>query len=71
MQLYTKSIETADIRNEDEISFQVFFGISNNTRMFWDVANARQAIGYEPEDDAEQEFSEETRSNFTANGRTA
>ena len=39
--------------------------------MFWDVANARQAIGYEPEDDAEQEFSEETRSNFTANGRTA
>ena len=71
VQLYTKSIETADIRNEDEISFQVFFGISNNTRMFWDVANARQVIGYEPEDDAEQEFSEETRSNLTANGRTA
>ena len=71
MQLYTKSIETADIRNEDEIPFQVFFGISNNTRMFWDVANARQVIGYDLEDDAEQEFAEETRSNLTANGRTA
>ena len=69
--LYTKSIETADIRNEDEIPFQVFLGISNNTRMSWDVANARQMIGYEPEDDAGQEFAEEARSNLTANGRTA
>ena len=39
--------------------------------MSWDVANARQVIGYEPEDDAEQEFAEEGRSNLTANGRTA
>ena len=31
LQLYTKSIETANIRNEDEIPFQVFFGVSNNT----------------------------------------
>jgi len=69
--LYTKSIESADIRNEDEIPFQVFFGTSNNTQMSWDVANARQVIGYEPEDDAEQEFAEEGRSNLTANGRTA
>ena len=56
VQLYMKSIETADIRNEDGITFQVFYGLSNNTRMFWDIANARQVIGYEPEDDSEQEF---------------
>jgi len=51
--------------------FKSFFCISNNTQMSWDVANARQVIGYEPEDDAEQEFAEEGRSNLTANGRTA
>lgn len=39
--------------------------------MFWDVANPRQVIGYEPEDDAGQEFAEETGPNLTANGRTA
>ena len=39
--------------------------------MFWDVANARQVIGYKPKYDAGQEFAEETGSNLTANGRTA
>lgn len=33
-----------------------FYGISNNTRMFWDISNARQVIGYEPKDDSEQAF---------------
>jgi len=71
VQLYMKSIETADIRNEDGITFQVFYGLSNNTRMFWDIANARQVIGYEPEDDSEQEFAKEITANLTASGRTA
>lgn len=71
VQLYMKSIETADIRNEDGITFQVFYGLSNNTRMFWDLANARQVIGYEPEDDSEQEFLKKIRANLTAQGRTA
>ena len=71
VQLYMKSIETADIRNEDGITFQVFYGLSNNTRMFWDIANARQVIGYEPEDDSEQEFLKKIRANLTAQGRTA
>lgn len=39
--------------------------------MSWDVANVCQVIGSEPEDDAGQEFAEETGSNLTANGRTA
>ena len=70
VQLYTRSIETPDIRNADRIPFQIFYGISNNTRMFWDISNARQVIGYAPEDDSEQVFGEEIRTYLTANGRT-
>ena len=69
-QLYNKSIEAGDIRNEDGIPFQIFYGVSNNTRGFWSIANARQVIGYEPEDDSEIEFAEEIRQHITTNGRT-
>lgn len=60
-QLYVKSIETSDIRNADGIPFNVFYGISNNTRAFWSIANARTAIGYAPEDDSEVLFADEIR----------
>ena len=33
--------------------FGIYYGISNNTRAFWDIENAREEIGYSPEDDAE------------------
>ena len=69
-QLYTKSIEAEDIRNEDRIPFQIFYGISNNTRAFWSIANARKVIGYAPEDDSEVEFTKEIQQHITANGRT-
>ena len=69
-QLYTRSIEAEDIRNEDGIPFQVFYGMSNNTRGFWSIANARTVIGYAPEDDSEVEFAEEIRRHITTNGRT-
>jgi len=58
-QLYTKSIETADIKNEDGIPHQVFYGISDNTRAFWSLENAREVVGYAPEDDSEQVFADE------------
>ena len=35
-----------------EVSFGVFFGISNNTGRCWDIRNAQQALGYEPQDNA-------------------
>ena len=35
------------------------YGISNNTRAFWSLANARSVLGYEPEDDAEIKFAED------------
>jgi NAD(P)-dependent dehydrogenase (short-subunit alcohol dehydrogenase family) len=69
-QLYVKSIEAEDIHNADGIPFQVFYGISNNTRAFWSIANARAVIGYAPEDDSEVKFSDEIRQHITTNGRT-
>ena len=38
----------------DSVRFGVFYGVSANTWRFWDVDEARQIIGYEPEDDAER-----------------
>lgn len=52
-QLVIKAIEAPDIRNEWGVPFQVVYGISGNTRAFWSIANARRALGYEPEDDSE------------------
>jgi uronate dehydrogenase len=35
-----------------DLPFTVFFGVSNNTGRDRDISNARQLVGYEPEDDA-------------------
>ncbi len=35
------------------IRYEVVYGISNNTRRFWDLRRAREVLGYEPQDDAE------------------
>ncbi len=69
-QLYVKSIETEDIRNQDGVPFQVFYGISNNARAFWSIANARRVIGYAPEDDSERLYADDIREYLTAPGRT-
>jgi hypothetical protein len=60
-QLVIKSIETERIEDEHGIPWQVFYGISNNTRAFWSIANARRVIGYAPEDDSEVLFAEDIR----------
>ena len=36
------------------LTFGVFYGVSANTWRIWDLDDARRAIGYEPQDDAEQ-----------------
>ncbi len=69
-QLYIKSIETADIRDADGVPFQVFYGISNNARAFWSIANARHVVGYAPKDDSELLYAEEIGQYLTAPGRT-
>lgn len=55
-QLFLKSIETPQITNEHGIPFQIFYGISDNTRKFWSIVNARKVIGYAPEDDSEVKY---------------
>jgi hypothetical protein len=34
----------------------IFYGVSNNTRAFWSIENARRIIGYQPEDDSELRY---------------
>lgn len=69
-QLYVKSIEAEDVRNEDGVPFQAFYGVSNNTRAFWSIANARAVIGYDPEDDSEVFYAKDLETHLTALGRT-
>jgi hypothetical protein len=45
-QLVWRSIEAA-------VPFGIFYGISGNTRRQWDITNARELLGYAPEDDGE------------------
>ena len=58
VQLFVKSIETPDIRDENEVPFQIFYGISDNPHAFWSIANARRVIGYAPQDNSEIRFRE-------------
>ncbi len=60
-QLIVRSVETPDIRNSDGVPFLIVNGVSNNTRGFWSIANARVAIGYAPEDDSEVFYAEAIR----------
>ena len=63
-----KSIETENIDNEWGIPWQVFYGISNNTRAFWGLANARGVVGYEPEDDSEVKWAADIFEHITGRG---
>ena len=47
VQLVWRGIEAS------EVKFGIFYGISGNKRAYWDIQNARDLLGYEPEDDAE------------------
>ena len=69
-QLFSKAIDTPHIENEHGIPWQVVYGISNNTRAFWSLANARKALGYEPEDDSEIKFAQDIQGFLTGEGAT-
>lgn len=56
VQLFTKAVETPNIENEHGVPFHIIYGISNNTRAFWLLSNARSVFGYRPEDDSEVRF---------------
>jgi nucleoside-diphosphate-sugar epimerase len=44
----------AAIEAPETLEFGVYYGVSDNTWRFWDVAQARAEIAFEPEDDAER-----------------
>ena len=67
-QLFVKSIETESIDNEHGVPWQVFYGISDNTRAFWSLANAREVVGYEPEDDSEVKYAADIQALLTGEG---
>ncbi len=48
VQLVSKCIDAPD-----DLKFAIFYSVSNNTWRFWDIANSRELVGYEPQDDAE------------------
>lgn len=57
-QLFVKSIETEDIKDEHGVPFQIFYGISDNYHAFWSIASARKVIGYAPEDNSAIRFAD-------------
>lgn len=65
-QLFIKSIETQDIRDEHDVPFQIFYGISANHHAFWSIANARKIIDYQPEDNSELRFAEQIAEHIKA-----
>jgi len=58
-QLFCRAIDAPSIDNEHGVPFLVVYGISNNTRAFWSIADARSVLGYAPEDDSEIVFQED------------
>jgi NAD+ dependent glucose-6-phosphate dehydrogenase len=69
-QLFIRSIETEHIEDEWGVPFQVFYGISNNARAFWSIANARRVIGYDPQDDSEIRFAADVQRLLISRGQT-
>jgi nucleoside-diphosphate-sugar epimerase len=67
-QLFRKAAETPNIDNEYGIPWQVVYGISNNTRAFWSLANARKVLGYAPEDDSEVKFAKDIQGFLVGDG---
>jgi len=55
-QLVTRSLETDDILDANEIPFQIFYGVSANDHNFWSIASARRVIGYAPQDNSQVKF---------------
>jgi UDP-glucose 4-epimerase len=58
VQLFTRAIETPDIRDANGIPFLVVYGISGNSARFWSIVSAQQVLGYQPQDDSQVRFAD-------------
>lgn len=69
-QLFIKSIETADIRDDLGLPFQIFYGISANSHAIWSIADARRVLGYSPQDNSEERFFDRIQAHMKAAGKS-
>lgn len=45
-------VEKSFIAQDRFPGFGIYYGVSNNSRRFWDIENAREELGYTPQDNA-------------------
>ncbi len=55
-ELFTRSVDAASVEDRFGVPFQIFYGVSANARTFWSITNAREVVGYAPQDDSEVRF---------------
>jgi nucleoside-diphosphate-sugar epimerase len=53
-----RMVEAEHINDDHGVPFLIVYGISGNTHRFWSIANARQKLGYSPEDDSQVKFAD-------------
>ncbi|MDX1487022.1 MAG: NAD-dependent epimerase/dehydratase family protein [Acidiferrobacterales bacterium] len=58
VQQVIKMIEAENIEDENGIPFLIAYGISGNTHRFWSINNAREKIGYAPQDNSQLKFAD-------------
>lgn len=58
-QLFTRSIDAESVDDRFGVPFQIFYGVSDNARTFWSTTNARDVVGYRPQDDSEVRFADD------------
>jgi hypothetical protein len=58
-QLFMRSLDAESIDDRYGVPFQIFYGVSNNARTFWSITNAREVVGYTPQDDSEIAFADD------------
>ena len=69
-QFVVRGIETEDITNEDGVPFFTGYAVSDNTRRFWSIDNARRVLGFHPVDDSEVTWADDVRAALTQEGRS-
>ena len=55
-QLFVRSVDAESVADRFGVPFQIFYGVSANARTFWSTTNAREVVGYAPQDDSEVRF---------------
>ncbi len=53
-----RMVEEGPIEDEHGVPFLIVYGVSGNTHGFWSIVNAREKIGYAPEDDSQVRFAD-------------